>query len=60
MLALLLACRQAAFLEEEAAPALDPASATAAQVSGYIMRLKMELEEKNRLVEMLQNALVTI
>ncbi|XP_019730088.1 centrosomal protein of 131 kDa isoform X2 [Hippocampus comes] len=49
--------REAAFLEEEVAPALDPASATAAQVSGSIMRIKMELEEKKRLVEMLQNAL---
>ncbi|XP_051927729.1 centrosomal protein of 131 kDa isoform X2 [Hippocampus zosterae] len=49
--------REAAFLEEEAALALDPASATATQVLGSIMKIKMELEEKNRLVEMLQNAL---
>ncbi|XP_077406756.1 centrosomal protein of 131 kDa isoform X2 [Vanacampus margaritifer] len=49
--------REAAFFEEEAAPALDQASATAAQVSGSIMRIKMELEEKKRVVEMLQNTL---
>ncbi|XP_061562148.1 centrosomal protein of 131 kDa isoform X3 [Phycodurus eques] len=49
--------REAAFLEEEAAPVADQASATAAQVSGSIMRIKMELEEKKRVVEMLQNAL---
>ncbi|XP_077359546.1 centrosomal protein of 131 kDa isoform X3 [Festucalex cinctus] len=49
--------REAAFLEEEAPGALDQASATAAQVSGSIMRIKMELEEKKRVVEMLQNAL---
>ncbi|KAM9772699.1 centrosomal protein of 131 kDa isoform 5-T6 [Syngnathus typhle] len=49
--------REAAFLEEEEATALDPASATAAQVSGSIMRIKMELEEKKRVVEMLQTAL---
>ncbi|XP_037133954.1 centrosomal protein of 131 kDa isoform X2 [Syngnathus acus] len=49
--------REAAFLEEEEATALDPASATAAQVSGSIMRIKMELEEKKRVVEMLQSAL---
>ncbi|XP_057682810.1 centrosomal protein of 131 kDa isoform X2 [Corythoichthys intestinalis] len=48
--------REAAFLEDEA-PAVDPASATAAQVSDSIMRIKMELEEKKRVVEMLQNAL---
>ncbi|XP_061611317.1 centrosomal protein of 131 kDa isoform X3 [Phyllopteryx taeniolatus] len=49
--------REAPFLEEEAAPVADQASATAAQVSGSIMRIKMELEEKKRVVEMLQNAL---
>ncbi|XP_077595448.1 centrosomal protein of 131 kDa isoform X2 [Stigmatopora nigra] len=48
--------REAVFLEEEVS-AMDPASAAAAQVSDSIMRIKMELEEKKRVVEMLQNAL---
>ncbi|XP_061667072.1 LOW QUALITY PROTEIN: centrosomal protein of 131 kDa [Syngnathoides biaculeatus] len=43
--------------EEEEAPVADQVAATAAQVSGSIMRIKMELEEKKRVVEMLQNAL---
>ncbi|XP_054625101.1 centrosomal protein of 131 kDa isoform X2 [Dunckerocampus dactyliophorus] len=48
--------REAVFMEEELA-GMDQASATAAEVSGSIMRIKMELEEKKRVVLMLQNAL---
>nr|XP_057922883.1 centrosomal protein of 131 kDa isoform X2 [Doryrhamphus excisus] len=48
--------REAVFMEEELA-GMDQASATAAEVSGSIMKIKMELEEKKRVVLMLQNAL---
>ncbi|XP_058476448.1 centrosomal protein of 131 kDa isoform X4 [Solea solea] len=43
---------QAALSEDE------PASATAAEVTGSMMRIKLELEEKKRTVNMLQAALV--
>ncbi|XP_061782792.1 centrosomal protein of 131 kDa isoform X1 [Nerophis lumbriciformis] len=48
--------REAVLVEEELA-VMDQVSATAAEVSGSIMRMKMELEEKKRVVLMLQNAL---
>ncbi|XP_058476452.1 centrosomal protein of 131 kDa isoform X7 [Solea solea] len=44
--------REAALSEDE------PASATAAEVTGSMMRIKLELEEKKRTVNMLQAALV--
>lgn len=37
---------------------MEQASATAAEVSGSMMRIKLELEEKKRTVSMLQAALV--
>lgn len=46
---------QAVLSEEEL---VEQASATAAEVSGSMMRIKMELEEKKRTVNMLQAALV--
>ncbi|XP_061886660.1 centrosomal protein of 131 kDa isoform X2 [Entelurus aequoreus] len=48
--------REAVLVEEELV-VMDQVSATAAEVSGSIMRMKMELEEKKRVVLMLQNAL---
>ncbi|XP_058261969.1 centrosomal protein of 131 kDa isoform X2 [Hemibagrus wyckioides] len=44
-------------LSEEELAAVDQASATAAEVTGSMMRLKLELEEKKRTVTMLQTAL---
>ncbi|XP_063077996.1 centrosomal protein of 131 kDa [Engraulis encrasicolus] len=44
-------------LSEEELVGVDQASATAAEVTGTVMRLKMELEEKRRTVNMLQAAL---
>lgn len=46
---------QAVLSEEEL---VEQASATAAEVSGSMMRIKLELEEKKRTVNMLQAALV--
>lgn len=37
---------------------VEQASATAAEVSGSMMRIRLELEEKKRTVNMLQTALV--
>ncbi|XP_068610587.1 centrosomal protein of 131 kDa [Brachionichthys hirsutus] len=48
--------REAVFSEEELA-GVEQASATAAEVTGSMMRIKMELEEKKRAVNMLQTAL---
>lgn len=39
---------------------MDQASATAAEVTGSMMRLKLELDEKKRTVTMLQTALVSL
>lgn len=47
-------------LSEEELAAVDQASATAAEVTGSMMRLKLELEEKKRTVTMLQTALVSL
>ncbi|XP_036392275.1 centrosomal protein of 131 kDa [Megalops cyprinoides] len=44
-------------LSEEEMAGVDQASATAAEVTGTMMRLKLELEEKKRTVNMLQTAL---
>ncbi|XP_028674883.2 centrosomal protein of 131 kDa isoform X2 [Erpetoichthys calabaricus] len=44
-------------LSEEDLAQVDQASATAAEVTGTMMRLKLELEEKKRTVNMLQVAL---
>ncbi|XP_029934004.1 centrosomal protein of 131 kDa isoform X1 [Myripristis murdjan] len=44
-------------LSEEELVGVEQASATAAEVSGSMMRLKLELEEKRRTVNMLQTAL---
>uniref|UniRef100_A0AAY5EPC4 Centrosomal protein of 131 kDa n=1 Tax=Electrophorus electricus TaxID=8005 RepID=A0AAY5EPC4_ELEEL len=46
-----------ALLSEEELAGVDQASATAAEVTGSMMRLKLELEEKRRTVSMLQIAL---
>lgn len=46
-------------LSEEELAAVDQASATAAEVTGSMMRLKLELEEKKRTITMLQTALVS-
>ncbi|XP_031698508.1 centrosomal protein of 131 kDa isoform X2 [Anarrhichthys ocellatus] len=46
-----------AVLSEEELVGVEQASATAAEVSGSMMRIKLELEEKNRAVNMLQTAL---
>ncbi|XP_069579488.1 centrosomal protein of 131 kDa isoform X1 [Brachyistius frenatus] len=48
--------REAVLSEEELA-GVEQASATAAELSGSMMRIKMELEEKKRTVNMLQTAL---
>lgn len=45
-------------LSEEELAGIEQASATAAEVTGSMMRLKLELEEKRRTVNMLQTALV--
>lgn len=45
-------------MSEEELVGVEQASATAAEVSGSMMRLKLELEEKRRTVNMLQTALV--
>lgn len=47
-----------AVLSEEELVGVEQASATAADVSGSMMRIKLELEEKKRTVNMLQAALV--
>uniref|UniRef100_A0AAY5EC90 Centrosomal protein of 131 kDa n=1 Tax=Electrophorus electricus TaxID=8005 RepID=A0AAY5EC90_ELEEL len=47
-----------ALLSEEELAGVDQASATAAEVTGSMMRLKLELEEKRRTVSMLQIALL--
>lgn len=47
-----------AVLSEEELVGVEQASATAAEVSGSMMRIKLELEEKKRTVNMLQAALV--
>lgn len=52
-------CFQAVLSEEELV-GVDQASATAAEVTGSMMRIKLELEEKKRTVNMLQTALVGI
>lgn len=44
-------------LSEEELAGVEQASATAAEVTGSMMRLKLELEEKRRSVNMLQTAL---
>uniref|UniRef100_A0A665WUN0 Centrosomal protein 131 n=1 Tax=Echeneis naucrates TaxID=173247 RepID=A0A665WUN0_ECHNA len=49
-------CSQAVLSEEELA-AVDQASATAAEITGSMMRIKLELDEKKRTVNMLQAAL---
>lgn len=50
-------CFQAVLSEEELA-GVEQASATAAELTGSMMRIKLELEEKKRTVNMLQTALV--
>lgn len=47
-----------ALLSEDELVGVEHASATAAEVTGSVMRLKMELEEKKCSVSMLQTALV--
>ncbi|KAM7381115.1 hypothetical protein PAMA_012107 [Pampus argenteus] len=46
-----------AVLSEEELVGVEQASATAAEISGSMMRIKLELEEKKRTVNMLQTAL---
>ncbi|XP_026207101.1 centrosomal protein of 131 kDa isoform X2 [Anabas testudineus] len=46
-----------AVLSEEELTGVDQASATAAEITGSMMRIKLELEEKKRTVNMLQAAL---
>uniref|UniRef100_A0A3B5AAM3 Centrosomal protein 131 n=1 Tax=Stegastes partitus TaxID=144197 RepID=A0A3B5AAM3_9TELE len=48
---------RSAVLSEEELVGVEQASATAAEVTGSMMRIKMELEEKKRTVNMLQTAL---
>lgn len=50
-------CSQAVLSEEELA-GVEQVSATAAEVTGSMMRTKLELEEKKRTISMLQTALV--
>jgi len=50
-------CVQVVLSEEDLA-VVEQASATAAEVTGSMMRLKLELDEKKRTVNMLQTALV--
>lgn len=45
-------------LSEEDLAVVEQASVTAAEVTGSMMRLKLELDEKKRTVNMLQTALV--
>lgn len=45
-------------MSEEELVGVEQASATAAEVTGSIMRIKLELEDKIRTVNMLQAALV--
>lgn len=45
-------------MSEEDLAVVEQASATAAEVTGSMMRLKLELDEKKRTVNMLQTALV--
>lgn len=52
------AVRFQAVLSEEELTGVEQASATAAELTGSMMRIKMELEEKKRTVNMLQTALV--
>lgn len=47
-------------LSEEDLAVVEQASATAAEVTGSMMRLKLELDEKKRTVNMLQTALVKL
>uniref|UniRef100_A0A7N8XGE9 Centrosomal protein 131 n=1 Tax=Mastacembelus armatus TaxID=205130 RepID=A0A7N8XGE9_9TELE len=47
-----------AVLSEEDLVGVEQASATAAEVTGSMMRIKLELEEKKRTVNMLQTALL--
>uniref|UniRef100_A0A8C6QA42 Centrosomal protein 131 n=1 Tax=Nothobranchius furzeri TaxID=105023 RepID=A0A8C6QA42_NOTFU len=49
--------REAVFFEEELV-GVEQASATAAEVSGSMMKMKLELEEKKRTISMLQTALL--
>lgn len=51
-------CCSQAVLSEEELVGIDHVSATAAEVSSSMMRIKLELEEKKRTVNMLQAALV--
>lgn len=55
---LMSCCRPQAVLSEEELVGVDHLSATAAEVSSSMMRIKLELEEKKRTVNMLQAALV--
>uniref|UniRef100_A0A7N6C4Z4 Centrosomal protein 131 n=1 Tax=Anabas testudineus TaxID=64144 RepID=A0A7N6C4Z4_ANATE len=48
---------RSAVLSEEELTGVDQASATAAEITGSMMRIKLELEEKKRTVNMLQAAL---
>lgn len=45
-------------LSEEELAGVEQVSATAAEVTGSMMRTKLELEEKKRTISMLQTALV--
>ena len=45
-------------LSEEELVGVEQASATAAEVTGSMMRIKLELEDKKRTVNLLQAALV--
>ena len=47
-----------AVLSEEELAGVEQVSATAAEVTSSMMRIKLELEEKKRTVNMLQTALV--
>ncbi|KAG7269094.1 hypothetical protein CRUP_004363, partial [Coryphaenoides rupestris] len=49
--------REVGLSEEERAGGVEQASATAAEVTGSLMRLKLDLDEKRRTVNMLQAAL---
>lgn len=52
-----LVCSQAVLSEEELTGA-EQASATAAEVSSSMIRIKLELQEKKRTIIMLQTAMV--
>lgn len=45
-------------MSEEELAGVEQASATAAEVTGSMMRIKLELDEKKQTVNMLQTALV--